>query len=1632
MRTDNPLFCCRFSNCIIKILLSEESCDSQVECSKMTDNFYAVLKKCFKEQNIDSSLVDVFIEEDVTKDIFMKLTIEEIGLLFSTLKFGMKKKILLVRDELKEKEDAGDLVYDNSCLNFEERVDEPLSEKFIETFRGFNCAVRDSDYYRLNSALICDKTNLSSLLQPIHKFAYENVEEQSIPDWIAKTAVPFIAACLNERANGTIHFGVPPVGPENRVQGTIVGIPVDKKRIIRRFYSALKYSFYDEDYESVCKCVCQPQFIPVIGSKDSKENLFVVEIDVTPLTNFTGDDVFFTRHKTDGDRKTTLMFYRLKHDSKEPILGTGEEIVNYVAIKSKLTQDRKIQEEKTLNNKVNENLRQKFLDLFSAGFETIKEELHPVLLLSPLESNLSEEYVAKNFQFLTDIDPTVVFDFDSCIKEIGMFHFVENEQEQCLKVLTTDSFDKSSEEHMNKKESFQNMLDDLKETPTKPWIFCNGHGPSMKDPLSLFDWKQQRIEGFKEAVRFFSSEIPHGRAIVIFLLFSKNYDILLDAAEEVISKFKDHWIVMAESKEIANHWKKQLLQRQCVDKSTIEYRCIIGMPWNQVNLMIKTVIGSTQQTMSFIPTANGGQCHLKEKFKSELFDLDILSVNECENDSDIMNDRKKRQDHRKHVEEEFFKGAPVMWWNLWFGDDHVLKRSIHARLLEKVKLACTKSDNDDQRKVSVVTLHHQPGAGGTTSAKQILWELRKEYRCAVVRRISDVTCEQINKLRTYSEQDTPKPPIVLIDNGDEDRLLTLCSQLEKRAKIVSRRFEDQCQVFCVLLLCIRRPNLPSYVNERSVQLRHDLEDMELDWFQKKGDILQKQHVQENGVDPRLLLSFNLLKQNFNPKYRQEVIKQFVDNIEDEKEKSLLRYLSLMNSFDLDFQSVPISAFDLLMTDKRQTTQQQSTTVSTFGIYSPQRRVRKQGWEVNLTQSLLVLINRGARVQFSAQLKGLYIINQLFAKEILRYVQEKMNVKTSDVLIEFLDSPMLHSYNRSVEVLQKIVKDILKKRQILNDNKKEKFSPLVMDILEHEDSDKAGLVLEKGFHLLQDPMIAQQVSRLYYNYKNWGKAVEFAEIATALKPDNSFLWDTYGQVFKTQLKDMYMECSKSNETLTKDQVAIALKLTSEAIYKFRREQNTSEKEYYSKNNDNGYFAEVATVITFLDLLHFYPDTKDMSTLRRFLVDAKFVPNSFAFFDSEDIRFIKSFHERTNCVMITISEKNSQLKYGGFNELLSSIPDQRKLLFDLKENLDKYFGEESNDLPDSGSGEEAIDYVRRRVWKLSGRSLKIIIDLRVDESGRDKLRTIEHLIQNHLPFEQNLQDFVTLISARVVRSLNTSGQEREFVEILRWSRQAYGMATLQSENHIYLEAFLFFVLFHWQTENRKVYAKELCPVQQLQEAILKWRNAYNKKYTRQKDENNPYYRRETTFFYLGNGCQFAEIVYYEDLFINEHGSRYLERGDSIWQKPMVRRRLNRLQGTLKPNGVEVLVQLKSSEGNVNPVHIPTTLPIADRTLWNKTVFFFLGFTWSGPKAFDVSLENDSLAVTSTYESLSSVAGAIPRGLQYRQVYNEVTTSEGYLKKLGEINKQLQKIKILKQFKMTTKEVCKPFLYVVFNLI
>lgn len=84
-----------------------------------------------------------------------------------------------------------------------------------------------------------------------------------------------------------------------------------------------------------------------------------------------------------------------------------------------------------------------------------------------------------------------------------------------------------------------------------------------------------------------------------------------------------------------------------------------------------------------------------------------------------------------------------------------------------------------------------------------------------------------------------------------------------------------------------------------------------------------------------------------------------------------------------------------------------------------------------------------------------------------------------------------------------------------------------------------------------------------------------------------------------------------------------------------------------------------------------------------------------------------------------------------------------------------------------------------------------------------------------------------------------------------------------------------------------------------------------------------------------------------------------------------------------------------------------------------FFFLGFSWSGPKAFDVSQENFHVSTTNALGAIKSSVGLF-RALQHRQVSSDVTTNEDYLKKLAQLNERIKKIEQLKKLKVTSREV------------
>ncbi|XP_061186911.1 sterile alpha motif domain-containing protein 9-like [Saccostrea echinata] len=1586
-----------------------------------------ILKARFLEKGIEKSILETFVKEGVNGEVFCTLSIEDMHYLFPrenfpNFSFGQRKLIINIRDEMVRAENNVPLFPDNQPeeeqsgmkdigQGAEYPTDYAISDKFRETFRKFGFAANDRDKYIFDSILTSENQITNSLLETVHNFMYEEMAESLIPGWIARTSIPFIASCLNERINGTIHFGVKILSNEGLLKGNIIGLSANKQKIKRCIYEALRNAFFDDDFEIVSRCVQPPQFIPVVDYEEGKTGKrFIIEIDIIPSSTLVEETAFFVRNPTISSTKVPKRcLFRFKKGTAIPMILSDEQEHSFMNTKSKLSQERRNQEEnRNQSSSKTQNLRQQFLNLFSAGNDVLLEEIYPILFLSPLGSDIGEEFTAENFEFLNDIDPSVIFDFDSCSEGKGMFHFVEDDQKKIFKVLTTDTFDKNSEENVGK-DTLNNALEDLRTSAIKPWVFCNGYQPIRKDPFKKLAWKQSRSNGFKEAVRFFYGEIPEDRAIIVFLLFSKNYDIMLDAADEVLSKFPDQWLLLATNESIANNWKENLLDRESVDKKTLDKRCVIGMPWKHVNEMIKKVMGTKEKSVSEIAISTGGCCPLKEKTKNELFDLEILCANECDNDLSVT--KENEEQHRKIVEEAFFRGGVVQWWNLWFEEDHVLKRHIHKRLVEEICNICEGNEMDDESKVSIVRLVHQPGAGGTTSAKQVLWELREKYRCAVARRITEQTCDQIEKFRCYEESENPKPPIIFIDNEDEEKLTNLFARLENRARILSRRSEIPCKVFCVFLLCFRCANLPKHLLDHTFQLRHELNEQELKWFRSKNEKLEEQFKTKGGVNPMLLISFNMLKENFNKDYIKRAVQEFVDDIKNEQEQALLCYLSLMNTYDLDFQSVPISAFDPLMSNFK------NIRNVAFGSVTQQRRgFRETSWEVNLNPSLLVLVNRSARVDFSSQLKGFCIINQLFAKEIFTYISSKKGITTSAMMMQFLDSALFKSFNRSYEALKKMVKDIMKKRELLSTGRKENFSKLIMEVINNESVDNAAKILEKGFDMFNDAMIAQQIARLYMHAKNWEQAEKYAKIATQMKPENSYLWDTYGQVFKRQLTDMYLETSKEMTDLQEKDAFEAIQLGIKAIKNFNKEQEKSEKEHSPKLNDAGYFAELRTVLILLEILHFCPETNVPSDLKRFLSDSHFIPKIFENLPSEDLESIKSFQFRTNDVMRIIEEQSSQLKSDIMTNATVCKPDftQRNSLANLRENLDNYFGEDSDNIPASLNAQERAEFIRRRVRRLVGNTLTTLLRMKSKGEGPSILKKVETLLfENCKSPYCTLTDVRLLVGVSIVRNLSEENRDKEYRELLQWSKRALDM-TGKTEERPFLELYMFLVLLHWPTFQRyEKFADELCTIKQLQDVIKKWKNIFFQIYPRQR-EDTFLHRGDTTFFFLGRGSAFSEIVHYEDL--HEKGDSRYFRGDSVWRKQNVRDRLQRVQGHLKPQGLEVIIDIKSQRGNIETLVITTSLPVAQRHLWNKKVYFYVGFSWSGPKAFDVSLEETPSLETP--RQITSPPGSSVKS-NSGQKYRDVSKHEDYQKKMQEFKHRLENVETQKKKKNLTKQ-------------
>lgn len=137
----------------------------------------------------------------------------------------------------------------------------------------------------------------------------------------------------------------------------------------------------------------------------------------------------------------------------------------------------------------------------------------------------------------------------------------------------------------------------------------------------------------------------------------------------------------------------------------------------------------------------------------------------------------------------FLRGAEVSWAELTLGYD--VPRDVVDKLLRRVR------DELDSRRPSRVNLYHAPGAGGSTVARRVVWNLQAEYPSATLRRTEPI--ETIDRLSRVVSQ-TGLPILLLVDGAtiaaaDVDRLFDLAKSRSLPVVFlqVLRRFTEQRQ-----------------------------------------------------------------------------------------------------------------------------------------------------------------------------------------------------------------------------------------------------------------------------------------------------------------------------------------------------------------------------------------------------------------------------------------------------------------------------------------------------------------------------------------------------------------------------------------------------------------------------------------------------------------------------------------------------------------------------------------------------------------------------------------------------------------------------------------------------------------------
>jgi hypothetical protein len=350
-----------------------------------------------------------------------------------------------------------------------------------------------------------------------------------------------------------------------------------------------------------------------------------------------------------------------------------------------------------------------------------------LILSKPTNDQKRSDEWLRCLKFIKNVDFHAVFDFDDDSNVDGLCSVYGKKE----KIILQDN--EIFQEFSGRKLDLATKLE-IPHSMKTIWIFSNGRS-DIKPPKPherRAKWTDTYSAGIRDAVIFFSQKdiIPNRRALVIILLFSNNFEGLIETFREITIRFGwEQVIVISTDNTLSRFIYEYQEHEDNIQKCSISGK---GVTWEHINSTFFEITGFENQGNIFLTTSSGAYVPADEKFVETLTEFQIISSRQCE-------DRKfmslvDKEEFFSEIEGNFYRGEKVDWFNFYF-ETHVLKRHYFDRLRNTIGNILQSSSTvhgRDKRITPIVTIAHEPGAGGTTLARHILWEFHKQYRCAII------------------------------------------------------------------------------------------------------------------------------------------------------------------------------------------------------------------------------------------------------------------------------------------------------------------------------------------------------------------------------------------------------------------------------------------------------------------------------------------------------------------------------------------------------------------------------------------------------------------------------------------------------------------------------------------------------------------------------------------------------------------------------------------------------------------------------------------------------------------------------------------------------------------------------------